>query len=253
MLEAVPLLDEPGLRVTEVRCAARHAGWCDAEPVTSYGVVLVRRGVFRRRVDGVESLADPVTGYVQRPGGEQQIAHPAGGDVCTSITVDRPADRPLVVGPVLVAPYVELIHRRLRAAAGTGDLLTLADHAAALVAALLPGRPGSAPAGRRHRLVDQARQALYADPTRRLTALATELAVSPYHLSRVFHQVSGVTLSGYRARLRAHRALDRLAAGDAAAGRIAAELGYADQAHLTRSLKAQVGLTPGQVRRLLHG
>lgn len=252
MLSVVPLLDEPGLRVTEVRCAGGHRGWCDPEPLTSYGVVLVRRGVFRRRVDGVEILADPVTGYVQRPGGEQQIAHPAGGDVCTSIAVRRPADRPWHAGPVLVAPRLDLTHRRLRVAASEGDLVALADLAASLVAALLPGVPASPVRSRHRRLVDHTRQALYADPARRLTSLAAELAVSPYHLSRVFHQVSGVTLGSYRARLRAQRAIDRLTRGDASAGRIAAELGFADQAHLTRTLKKQVGMTPRELSRELR-
>nr|WP_231921066.1 AraC family transcriptional regulator [Micromonospora narathiwatensis] len=37
---------------------------------------------------------------------------------------------------------------------------------------------------------------------------------------------------------------------DSLAG-LAAELGFADQAHLTRTVRAQLGHTPGQLRRLL--
>ncbi|WP_091202512.1 helix-turn-helix domain-containing protein [Micromonospora narathiwatensis] len=55
----------------------------------------------------------------------------------------------------------------------------------------------------------------------------------------------------YRNRLRVGRALDRLEEGvDSLAG-LAAELGFADQAHLTRTVRAQLGHTPGQLRRLL--
>ncbi|MGH3649008.1 MAG: helix-turn-helix domain-containing protein, partial [Micromonosporaceae bacterium] len=127
----------------------------------------------------------------------------------------------LATGPVLAAPELVLTHRRLLVAAGIGDLVALADHAAALVAALLNAPPAPAIRTRQRHLVDQARQALYAGPARRLTALATELAVSPYHLSRVFHRVTGVTLSDYRTRLRVQRAIDRLARGDASAGQSA--------------------------------
>ncbi|PWU61582.1 hypothetical protein DLE60_04880 [Micromonospora globispora] len=35
------------------------------------------------------------------------------------------------------------------------------------------------------------------------------------------------------------------------AAELAAELGFADQAHLTRTVRAQLGHTPGEVRRLL--
>jgi len=249
------LLDEPGLRVAEVRCAGGGSGWAAPEPATAYGVVLVRRGVFRRRVDGVESLADPVTGYVQRPGAEQQFAHPAGGDVCTSLTVSWPWQSPAVTGAVLVTPRVDVAHRRLVAAAKRGAAaLALSDQATALAAMVLCGdtMPGTAPvpASPAHRrLVNLAREALHHDPTRRLTDLATELAVSPYHLSRVFHRVTGVTFAGYRNRLRARRAMDRL--GEAPLARIAADLGFADQAHLTRTLRSQTGVPPRQLSRLL--
>jgi AraC-like DNA-binding protein len=264
-MERHVLLDEPGLRVAEVRCTGGGASWAAPEPTTAYGVVLVRRGVFRRRVDGVESLVDPVTGYVQRPGTEQRFAHPAGGDVCTSITASWPWQPPAVTGAVLVSPQVDVAHRRLIAAAKRGvDAVALADQAAALAAMVLGsdelrgdglrcgalgGEAAAAAGPSQRRLVDRAREALHHDPNRRLTDLATELAASPYHLSRVFHRVTGVTFAGYRTRLRAQRAMDRL--GQAPLARIAADLGFADQAHLTRTLRAQTGVPPRQLRKLL--
>ena len=48
------------------------------------------------------------------------------------------------------------------------------------------------------------------------------------------------------------RALERLAAGERSLGILAADLGFSDQAHLTRTVRAHVGHTPTALRRLLH-
>ena len=84
-----------------------------------------------------------------------------------------------------------------------------------------------------------------------LLPLATHLDVSPYRLSRAFTREVGVSLTRYRNRLRVTRALDRLAAGETHLGRLAADLGFADQAHLTRTVRDHVGHTPTALRRLL--
>jgi AraC-like DNA-binding protein len=272
------LLDEPGLRVTEVSCPGDHRGWSAPEAVDGLGVVLVRRGVFRRQVDGVESVVDPGSAYLQNPGTEQRIAHPAGADLCTAITLSAAEhDIPARAGPVPVSVRQGLAHRLLVARATAGvDAVTLTDLATDLVAATLDafadpdgdaaghdadgvGHDGDAAGrartsvGRRRqrRLVDDAREVLAADPTRPLPELAGWLAVSPCHLSRVFHRVTGVTLGRYRTGLRACAALERLAAGESGLAGLAADLGFADQAHLTRTLRAETGLPPGRLRALL--
>lgn len=58
-------------------------------------------------------------------------------------------------------------------------------------------------------------------------------------------------LTRYRNRLRVGRAMDLLAGG-ASPAETAAELGFADQAHLTRTVRAHLGHTPGRLRRLLR-
>lgn len=256
MLRHRVLLDQAGLRVAEVRCTGRAPDPAAPEPVTTHGVVVVRRGRFlRRQADGVEYVADPMTAYVQRAGTEQRIAHPAGGDVCTSITLGAPAmdDAPPAAGPIFVAPRLDLLHRRLVLRAGHGaDPISLADDAATLVAELLAA-PRPPPAARaRHRLLaDQAREALDHDASQSLPVLAGALAVSPYHLSRVFHGVTGVTLCAYRIRLRIRHAVDRLERGDRDLSSVAADVGFADHAHLARALRTHSGLTPSQARALL--
>jgi AraC-like DNA-binding protein len=69
----------------------------------------------------------------------------------------------------------------------------------------------------------------------------------------VFRAETGETLSRFRHRLRVRAALDRLADGDRDLAGLAADLGFADHAHLTRAVRSEVGEPPSRVRRLLTG
>jgi AraC-like DNA-binding protein len=113
----------------------------------------------------------------------------------------------------------ELAMRRLTAMARHGDPDgSLAEHVigftASLLARRLPERTGSgrpATAAARRRAVSQAKAALAADPRLGLVALSRAAGCSPYHLSRVFTQLTGLTVSQYRNRLRVSQ-LSRLPA-----------------------------------------
>ncbi|MEV0719470.1 AraC family transcriptional regulator [Asanoa sp. NPDC050611] len=70
-------------------------------------------------------------------------------------------------------------------------------------------------------------------------------------MSRAFSREMGVSLTHYRNRVRVGRALERLSAGDTDGARLAADLGFADQAHLCRTIRVHVGQTPTEVRMLL--
>jgi AraC-like DNA-binding protein len=257
------LLDVPGLSITEVRCSGGGAGWSSEEAVVGFAVVLVQRGRFRRRVEGVERVADNVAGYVQRPGSTQQIAHPKGGDRCT-VLVPSPTilgsilERVGPVEPLFTPPAFDLAHRILVARARDGaERFELTERATLLIGGLveladrsrMPG--GHATVRSRARgLADVTRQAINDDPRVRLDELALLAGVSVYHLSRTFRQVTGITISRYRRRIRVRSAIDRLAAGERDLARLAAELDYADQAHLTRSLRSEIDLTPGRLRAM---
>lgn len=102
-------------------------------------------------------------------------------------------------------------------------------------------------------IADAAREAIAADHPAAggLMSLAELLAVSPYQLSRAFTRELGVSLTHYRNRVRVGRALDRLEDGEPSLAGLAADLGFADQAHLTRTIRHHVGHTPTALRRLL--
>ncbi|WP_157862308.1 helix-turn-helix domain-containing protein, partial [Wenjunlia vitaminophila] len=123
-----------------------------------------------------------------------------------------------------------------------------------VLAGLAPRRAASgAPAtdAARRRLVDQARAALAQDWQVGLTELGRRLGCSPYHLSRTFRAVTGVTLSQYRTRLRVAAALERLLEGEPDLAALATDTGFYDQAHMSRVLRAETGLPPGRLRALL--
>jgi AraC-like DNA-binding protein len=274
-MSAVHVTARPGLDISAVTCGRRHAGWSPPEAQPDYRVVLVRSGRFRRRVGGRAADLDPSVGYLGLPGDEEHFAHPAGGDVCTSVRV-RPALWRTLTGDVepagrtvYVDAHLDLAHRRLLRASRAGDvdyavverLVTLlwaavriADAAARPARAASPGGPRTPPAGHRDSaLVERARDAIRADDPAAggLLPLAALLGVSPFRLSRAFTRHVGVSLTRYRNRVRVERALDRLEAGVDDLAALAADLGFADQAHLCRTMREHLGRPPSAVRRLL--
>jgi len=79
----------------------------------------------------------------------------------------------------------------------------------------------------------------------RVEQLAARTGLEVRSLQRLFRQQVGVTPKWVLQRYRIHEALARIAAGEAVDfARLAADLGYADQAHFANRFKAFVGCTP---------
>ncbi|MFF0307056.1 helix-turn-helix domain-containing protein [Streptosporangium sp. NPDC004379] len=320
MLSAVTLVARPQFSVASVTCRAHHTRWSEPDVHDDRRLVLVRRGRFRRSADGVAADLDPTVGYLGAPGQEERFAHPAGGDLCTSVTLapslwaelgdilpgglrdgpggglggrsgggrsggGRSGGGPGGGTTVYVDARVDLAHRRLLAAARGGDVdYALAEGLLRLVAAA--GRAAAPPETRpaaAGQVVAAAREAILADHPEAgaLLSLAALLEVSPYRLSRAFSREMGVSLTRYRNRVRVGRVMERLEGGecDGPAGygahdgcdgpgphggcgerrghgspglaALAADLGFADQAHLTRTVREHLGHTPAVLRRLL--
>jgi AraC-like DNA-binding protein len=268
VLDAVRLCRGPAFTVARVVCAEHRRGWTVPEVRDDVRLVLVREGVFRRRVGAVESTVDPTVAYLGVPGEEERFAHPAGGDRCTSLSIDPRLWRRLAgegTRPTRPDVYVDarldLAHRRLLAAVRDADPgFAAAEGLLALVAVVLARAvDGPTPVDRHHdparaALVARAREAIAADhpAAAGLWTLADLLAVSPYRLSRAFTHDLGVSVTHYRNRVRVGRALVRIEEGTRNLSALAAELGFADHAHLTRTMRAHLGHTPTAVRRLLN-
>ncbi|MFI7701279.1 helix-turn-helix domain-containing protein [Nonomuraea sp. NPDC049480] len=267
MRSSVRLAAGPGFVLDAVTCVDDHRGWSPAEACSRYRVVLARRGTFRRMADGRSTIADATMGYLGVPGEEERFAHPAGGDVCTSLSLTPELWRTLTGddtrsarSAVYVDARLDLAHRRLLAAARDGDapyglaesLLPVVG-AAVVRAAQTRSTAAAAPRTGAAALTGAAREAISAGHPAAggLLPLAEFLGVSPYRLSRAFTGELGVSLTHYRNRVRVGRALDRLEEGEPSLAVLAADLGFADQAHLTRTIRRHVGHTPAALRRLL--
>jgi AraC-like DNA-binding protein len=252
VLSVAALATRPDVTVSTVVCREHHRRWSDAEESAEHRLVLVRAGRFRRTTPHGLTDLDPTLGYVSQPGVEERFAHPAGGDVCTSISV-APARwvalcRAGVRADFYVDARVDLAHRRLLAAGSDPDY-ALIEHLLALLSATV----GLLPTGSRgdRALVAAAREAILADDPAAggLFSLADHLGVSPYRLSRSFPREVGVSLTRYRNRVRVGRALERLEQGERSLALLAADLGFADQAHLTRTVREHTGQPPGALRQ----
>ena len=243
-----------------VECRCGRTGWSAPERSSRYGIVFVRNGCFHRRLNGVESFVDPTVVYFERPEDEQQIAHPAGGDSCSALYLSEELLALLLGGepalpeePVATDAATDLSHRvLLSAVARDGDA---GEAAVSLAAGVLErsapervesGRPATAAA--RRRIVREVREALVDAPGTNVLELARRVFVSPHHLSRLFKAETGETISSYRNRLRVRLAVERIAGGEPCLARLAADLGFADQGHLARVIRAELDTTASGLR-----
>ena len=267
MVHARTILSRDGVTLADVACRHGRGRGLLEETRRTHGIVFVRSGCFLRSAHGAESVVDPTVAYCMNPGVDERFDHPhADGDDCTALRLDPDlaaslwgGEHGLPSGPVPTSPEVDVEHRLLLAAARRGaDPDELFERVVVLAARTLEradprrvasGRPSTARA--RRALSDGAREALAANPDRSLPDLARELMVSPHHLSRVFSAATGWTISRHRMRLRARLALERLAGGDRDLARLAADLGFADQSHLTRVVRSETGRTPAALRAAL--
>lgn len=267
MLHRSTLLRREGIEVADVACRHPRGRGKPEEPLGRHAVVFVRRGCFVRTVRGVETTLDPTLAYCMVPHEEQRYDHPLEhGDDCTAILLSdecveslQGGERSLPRRPIAASPALDLQHRLLLTRARRmADPHALVEHVLRLLASTLAaddpapvesGRPSTLAA--RRTIVSGVRELLAEAPERSLSDLAHALTVSPHHLSRSFRQATGHTISRHRIRLRVRAALDRLAAGDHDLARIASELGFTDQSHLTHCIRTETGTTPAALRHAL--
>ncbi|WP_331856975.1 helix-turn-helix domain-containing protein [Amycolatopsis thermoflava] len=268
MVAVLSIASRAGVAVRVVRCGGRHRGWSAPEGRSAPELVLVRRGWFRRRTRAGVFEADPTVGYLSLPDQEETFAHPGGGDVCTAIQF-APALWASLFGehrPATPAVYVdaalELAHRQFIASTRQADSdYALPESLLALTRAAIGPAPHLGTRTTPHigtwatdrDIVARARIAIVErhPAAGTLLSLAELLHVSPFRLSRAFTREMGVPLTRYRNRVRVGVVLERLEGGETDLAGLAADLGFADQAHLTRTVKEHVGHPPTALRRLL--
>jgi AraC-like DNA-binding protein len=259
--------EAPGVRVVDHDCRKPAGTRGSYEYGLDYGLVLIRRGGYWREVNGRGAYLGPTDAFFERPFVEQRIAHHrATGDRCTSLWLSESAvyalagDASVPDEPITTTPGIDVRHRELVVALRRGiDRFEVDERLARLVGALaeraVPGRftaRRSTTRANHRRVVQQAREAIVADPAGAdFGDLARTLGHTRFHVSRVFSQVTGMTLSHFRNRVRVAIALDRLADGHENFAVLSADLGFVDQSHLSRVVRTFTGERLSELRQRL--
>jgi AraC-like DNA-binding protein len=101
--------------------------------------------------------------------------------------------------------------------------------------------------------LERARGFIHAHRARPLTLdeIASEAALSRFHLTRCFAEAYGVPPLAYHRALRLDAAADRIRCGHASPTQLSEELGYASLSAFTRAFRQKFGMPPSAVRSLV--
>jgi AraC-like DNA-binding protein len=259
----VSVYSTPGLRLGVYRCPPGDAMWHETNdnigerphvvfPGTAVG--LVRHGMRLVVTPNDVVFYRPFETY------ERSLRDPRG-DVSLFIA-PAPEHLELSSAPLgqVDAGTFLLARRLVRHLREDPDPLLIEETAAELVHRAIGG--AVPPSGRRQatrrgraELAEAAKDLLVAHLAQPLSlvALAEELHVSPFHLTRVFRERTGRTLTAYLHDLRLRAAVERLD-GDpgASLSRLAADLGYCTPSHFTDRFRAAFGIPPSQLRNFME-
>ncbi|MGP3955053.1 AraC family ligand binding domain-containing protein [Nonomuraea sp. 3N208] len=217
------------------------------------------RGVTHRAGAGELVLVNPDavhTGQAGVPGGwSYRMLYPSI-DALAGIAAElgAPYGTPHFAEQVVRDDPVAALLGRAHQAAERGDALAASTLSRTLFARLLTRhgapRPPAALLGEGGRAVREARDLLHeslVDPPT-LEDLAGAVGARPFALLRAFKDATGLPPHAYLTSLRVRRARHLLESGVRPA-RVAAEVGFTDQAHLTRHFRRIVGVPPAAYQR----
>ena len=255
------------MRVEIVDCAGASGDEVTLhEGPPSNELCVVQRGSFHYTSARADVMVDPTTSLFGLVGEDSKITHPVpGGDrdaliyFSDSLLANVAGEDLNLPTAVPTSPWAAFAERRLAVLAAAGSQWANATELAISVVAgsiaqeqpkrVNSGRPATMRAARS--LFNDARTILLDRPDVSVLALAAEIGCSPFHLSRVFGRFTGRGVAAYRSSLRIAIVLDQLADGQGNLADVAAIAGFADHAHLSKTIRAQFGSTPSALRSAL--
>ena len=264
-METIVLALSDSVALNEVRCSESSRAPGEEEQQPSFSLAVTVAGVYVQHVEGRALVGAPGVGLFMNPGDVYRTAHPAGcGDRTLELTFPPDTVEPFTIAgdvfpdaAVPIPPRTDLEIRGLARSARRDDLTALdLDVRVQRVIAPLVGRGDVAsPTARSLGIVDRALEYLawHFSEDADLPSVAHAVGCSPHHLSRLFHAATGITLSGYRTELRVRAALERIELGAADLSAVASDVGFFDQAHMTKTFRRVLGRTPSNVRKGLGG
>ena len=249
MLEHALIFESSLVRISDVRCRSERGGCGEVERETSPRLVLPRTGAFAYHFSPRdEVVADANTAIVLHPRMEFKVSHPIdGGDCCTVFEFFDEGWLASMRGAVNATASAVFAARLATLAARASRTLAFEERVFALLDALAQPSPPVV----RSSVVERAKAIIARDPfdDRSLADIAREAGASPYHLTRAFRRVTGLSLHAYRMQLRLQRGLERAGAGESLA-RVAVDCGFAHHSHFTAAFRKHFGAIPSQLRKI---
>lgn len=266
-------------------CRPTDSAFGAEEEASGHLLVFPRTGLFVERRGKDNVVADPSCVVFFNRSEPYRVAHPVpGGDDCTALRFDQHAlieflqdDDPTVVdapetpfripsvtsthGMVLLLHNVRgaLLKNRLADSLAVEEAAVSLLNQATALAARRGGRkrePKRSDTRQAHRdLVYSARVTLARKFREKVTLddLARTVFSAPFHLARIFRDLTGITLHAYQTRLRLRHALQCLADGTDDLTRLALDLGYSSHAHFSEIFRREFNCPPSEFRRRLAG
>lgn len=258
-LYASPLVTLQDVVCSEGCGNGRHEEQCQAA-----SLALVRSGTFVRRDRMGRHVADATRVVFFDPTEPYMVDHPVpGGDRCTVLIFDSGTLREAVRhargepqrffarASLAGTAAMHLEHRRLLAAAHTGDAVQVEETALHLLQLSTSGeedgsRLRGAAANRAAALAADAQILIAGSFTGRVTleTLSRTLGVSPFGLCRAFRQATGGTLHQHLTCLRLAAALEQLPQYRTRLTDLALDLGFSSHSHFTHAFRAYFGRAP---------
>ena len=173
--------------------------------------------------------------------------------VCLGIAV--PLFREGAIHDDRLASRLLALHRRFESSCAhdIGAEETLLDVLRDLIVSHSTGRTADRKSGRERAMVRRVTEYLHANASRRITLgeLSVLAGLSPFYLSRSFHDATGLPPSEYLTQIRVRRARTLLE-GNSSLAQIALAVGFSDQSHFTRRFKSIEGITPAAYRKIVQ-
>jgi AraC family transcriptional regulator len=253
-LTAIPLFASDGLLLRRVACDGIDEPRPVDEGADEARVILVLRGRFTFRDAAGGAVASPAVGLclpnchtyrIRHIDGEGDLCVALEGDLCHTLVASGPTVR-----RVPAQSYLRV--RELVATLTLGEPLTRLTVEEIFCAALAPADASPRRIrAREHAVAEAIAYQLERNVEARmaLVALAKQAGVSVFHACRVFKQVTGVSIHRYHQEIRLRHALAWVLDSDRSIARIAVDLGFANQGHLTNMFRRRFHTTPGRVRR----
>lgn len=248
------LQQAPGLTVERVVKHAAPAQWSPIYEAPTPRLVLPAHGATEFRLAGQTVLLDGIT-VLGLPTCLPYQMKPCVAQARTSIVVSTlQGAAPWQQQPrawLLTPRALWRLRRHWRALARDGE--GAEPTRALLQAELRAAAPLVRGVGRSIEAVQRAQRFMAAQDTAgwSLHDVADAACCSLFHLARQFRRHTGLSLHGYRQRLRLAAALQRLEDGERDLAGLAHDLGYSSQSHLGEALRRQIGATPAQARLAL--